>query len=133
MTVLFVDPGARHDWRGLTQSPVKFRSLSAHSGSFAGLKVWPRRGAGWPRAQAVCGGEQDAGGVHRILRCVAICNYGRLRADILNAYGFLSLADAVEKLEDSRRDLYQQRPHGAIGNKVPAAFMKSAPAASPCR
>jgi putative transposase len=56
----------------------------------------------------------------------------RLRAECLNTYWFLSLADAAEKLEAWRRDYNEQRPHGAIGNKVPAALMKSAHAASPC-
>ena len=56
----------------------------------------------------------------------------QLRAECLNAHGFLSLADAAETLEAWRRDYNEQRPHGAIGNKVPAALMKSAHAASPC-
>ena len=56
---------------------------------------------------------------------------GRLRAECLNAHWFLSLADATEKLEAWRRDYNEQRPHSAIGNKVPAALMKSAHAASP--
>ena len=55
----------------------------------------------------------------------------RLRAECLNAHWFLSLADAAEKLEAWRRDDNEQRPHGAIGNKVPAALMISAHAASP--
>jgi putative transposase len=55
----------------------------------------------------------------------------RLRAECLNAHWFLSLADAAEKLEAWRRDYNEQRPHGAIGNKVPAALMKSAHEASP--
>ena len=57
---------------------------------------------------------------------------GRLRAECLNTHWFLSLADAAEKLEAWRRDDNEQRPHGAIGNNVPAAFMKSAHVASPC-
>lgn len=57
---------------------------------------------------------------------------GRLRAESLSAHWFLSLADAAEKLEAWRRDYNEQRPHGAIGNKVPAALMKSAHATSPC-
>jgi transposase InsO family protein len=56
----------------------------------------------------------------------------RLRAECLNAHWFLSLADAAEKLEAWRGDYNEQRPHGAIGNKVPAALMKSAHAASQC-
>ncbi|SLN73949.1 Integrase core domain protein [Oceanibacterium hippocampi] len=58
---------------------------------------------------------------------------GRLRAECLNAHWFLSLADATEKLEAWRRDYNEERPHSAIGNKVPAALMKSARAASPWR
>lgn len=56
---------------------------------------------------------------------------GRLRAECLNAHWFLSLADAREKLEAWGRDYNEERPHGAVGNKVPAALMKSAHAASP--
>jgi putative transposase len=55
----------------------------------------------------------------------------RLRAECLNAHWFLTLADAAEKLEAWRRDYNEQRPHGAIGNNVPAALMISAHAASP--
>ena len=57
---------------------------------------------------------------------------GRFRAECLNAHWFLSLADAAEKLEAERIDYDEQRPHSAIGNKVPAALMKSAHAPSPC-
>jgi len=57
---------------------------------------------------------------------------GRLRTECLNAHWFLSLADTAEKLEAWRRDYNGQRPHGAIGNNVPAALMKPAHAASPC-
>ena len=55
----------------------------------------------------------------------------RLRAECLNAHWFLTLADAAEKLEAWRRDYNDQRPHSAIGNKVPAALMISAHAAGP--
>ncbi|MEQ9815472.1 MAG: IS3 family transposase [Azospirillaceae bacterium] len=58
---------------------------------------------------------------------------GRLRAECLNAHWFVSLADAAEKLEAWRRDYNEERPHGAIGNKVPAALIEPAHAASPCR
>ncbi len=57
---------------------------------------------------------------------------GRFRAECLNAHWFLSLADAVEKLEDWRKDYNEQRPHGAIGNNVPIDLMKSEHVASPC-
>ena len=56
---------------------------------------------------------------------------GRLRAECLNTHWFLSLADAREKLEDWRRDYNEQRPHGAIGNKVPAALIISGIGTSP--
>jgi putative transposase len=48
---------------------------------------------------------------------------GRLRAECLNTHCFLSLADAREKLETWRRYYYEERPHGAIGNKPPIALM----------
>ena len=57
---------------------------------------------------------------------------GRFRAECLNAHWFMSLADAAEKMEAWRRDYNEERPHGAIGNNVPAALMKSAHEASPC-
>jgi putative transposase len=49
---------------------------------------------------------------------------GRLRAECLNTHWFLSLADAAEKLEAWRRYYNEDRPHGAIGYKVPIALMK---------
>ena len=57
---------------------------------------------------------------------------GRFRAECLNSHWFMSLADAAEKMEVWRRDYNEERPHSAIGNKVPAALMKSAHASSPC-
>ncbi len=53
---------------------------------------------------------------------------GRLRSECLNAHWFLSLADAREKLEAWRRYYNEERPHGAIGYKVPIELMKSASA-----
>lgn len=50
---------------------------------------------------------------------------GRFRAECLNAHWLMSLEDAAEKLEAWRRDYNEERPHGAIGNKVPADLMKS--------
>lgn len=44
----------------------------------------------------------------------------------------MSLADAAERMEAWRRDDNEERPHGAVANKVPAELMKSAHAASPC-
>ena len=56
---------------------------------------------------------------------------GRLRAECLNTHWFLSLADAREKLECWRRDYNEVRPHGAIGNKPPAALLDCVGATSP--
>ena len=44
---------------------------------------------------------------------------GRFRAECLNQHWFLTLADAAENLEDWRRYYNEERPHRAIGNKVP--------------
>lgn len=55
----------------------------------------------------------------------------RFRAECLNAHWFMSLEDAAEKLEAWRRDYNEERPHGAIGNKVPADLMKSVHDTSP--
>jgi hypothetical protein len=56
---------------------------------------------------------------------------GRLRAECLNTHWFLSLADAREKLECWRRDYNEVRPHGAIGNKPPAALLECIGVTSP--
>lgn len=56
---------------------------------------------------------------------------GRFRAECLNAHWLMSLEDAAEKLEAWRRDYNEERPHGAIGNKVPADLMKSVHDTSP--
>lgn len=56
---------------------------------------------------------------------------GRLRAECLNTHWFLSLADAREKLDCWRRDYNEVRPHGAIGNKPPAALLHCIGATSP--
>jgi len=56
---------------------------------------------------------------------------GRLRAECLNTHWFLSLADARAKLECWRRDYNEVRPHGAIGNKTPAALLYCVGATSP--
>ncbi len=50
---------------------------------------------------------------------------GRFRAECLNAHWFLTLADAVEKLETRRRYYNEERPHSAIGNKAPITLTKS--------
>jgi putative transposase len=56
---------------------------------------------------------------------------GRLRAECLNTHWFLSVADARAKLEDWRRDYNEVRPHGAIGNKPPAALLECIGVTSP--
>lgn len=56
---------------------------------------------------------------------------GRFRAERLNQHWFLTLADAAEKLEDWRRYHNEERPHGAIGNKVPIAFINRDGATGP--
>lgn len=43
----------------------------------------------------------------------------KLRSECLNAHWFMSLADAREKLEDWHRHYNEDRPHSAIGYKVP--------------
>jgi len=49
----------------------------------------------------------------------------------LNQHWFLTLADAVEKLEAWRRYYNEEQPHGAIGNKVPIMLAKSGGVTSP--
>jgi putative transposase len=44
---------------------------------------------------------------------------------------FLSLADAAEKVEASRRYYNEERPHSAIGNKSPIILEKSGGETSP--
>ena len=48
----------------------------------------------------------------------------RVRAECLNQHGFLSLEDAVEKVERWRVDYNRVRPHSAIGNLSPAQFAR---------
>ncbi len=50
---------------------------------------------------------------------------------MLRACSHLTLADAREKLEAWRRYYNEERPHGAIGNKVPISLQKPGGAASP--
>lgn len=44
---------------------------------------------------------------------------GRFRAECLNTYWFLTLDDALSKLEDWRRYYNEERPHGSIGQRLP--------------
>ena len=48
----------------------------------------------------------------------------RVRAECLNQHWFLSLEDAVEKVERWRVDYNRVRPHGAIGNLSLAQFAR---------
>ena len=56
---------------------------------------------------------------------------GKFRAECLNAHWFMGLEDTTEKLEAWRRDYNEERPHSAIGNKVPAALMNLPDLSSP--
>jgi putative transposase len=56
---------------------------------------------------------------------------GRFRAECLNAHWFMTLADAREKLEAWRKYYNEERPHGAIGNKVPISLQTPGGAISP--
>jgi hypothetical protein len=56
---------------------------------------------------------------------------GRLRAGLLNAPWFLTLAAAAEKLKGWRRDYNEVQPHRAIGKKTPIALMNPGDATSP--
>ena len=56
---------------------------------------------------------------------------GCFRAECLNTYWFLRLADAREKLEESRRHYNVDRPHGAIGNKPPITLVNPGEATGP--
>ena len=51
--------------------------------------------------------------------------------ECLNTHGFLTLADAAEKLEHWRRYYNEERPHGAIGHKAPTTLLNLGGAASP--
>jgi putative transposase len=53
------------------------------------------------------------------------------RSECLNAHWFMSLADAGEKLEDWPRRDNDDRPHSAIGYKVPSALHFPGDATSP--
>lgn len=54
---------------------------------------------------------------------------GRLRAECLNASWFLSLADARDRIEEWRRHHNEERPHSALGNLTPRAFIEQAQSA----
>lgn len=50
---------------------------------------------------------------------------GKIRAECIDQNWFLSLDDAHAKCEAYRREYNEERPHSAIGNKTPMAFMKA--------
>jgi putative transposase len=56
---------------------------------------------------------------------------GKLRQECLSAHWFLTLADAREKMEAWRRFYNEDRPHSAIGYKVPIALTEPGGAAGP--
>ncbi len=47
---------------------------------------------------------------------------GRLRDECLDQHWFASLEDARRTIETRRLDYNHHRPHGALGNRTPAAF-----------
>jgi putative transposase len=56
---------------------------------------------------------------------------GKFRAECLNAHWFMSLDDARRKCEAWRRDYNEERPHSAIGNKVPIDLIDRSAALGP--
>ena len=48
----------------------------------------------------------------------------RLQQECLNENWFLSLEDALEKVETRRRYYNGERPHGALGNLTPKEFTR---------
>ena len=46
----------------------------------------------------------------------------RLRQECLNEHWFLSVADAQEKLDASRIDYNENRPHSSLGNLTPEEY-----------
>ncbi len=56
---------------------------------------------------------------------------GKFRAECLNAHWFMRLDDARRKCEAWRRDYNEERPQGAIGNKIPNALVERSPAVGP--
>ena len=56
---------------------------------------------------------------------------GKFRTECLNAHWFMSLDDARRKCEAWRRDYNEERPHSAIGNKVPIELIDRPAASGP--
>jgi putative transposase len=50
----------------------------------------------------------------------------RVRAERLNASWFQSMADARDRIEDSKHQHNEDRPHSALGNLTPNAFADQA-------
>ena len=50
---------------------------------------------------------------------------GKFRAECLNENGFLSLADARDKIEQWRGDYNGHRPHSSLGDLTPVEFAES--------
>jgi transposase InsO family protein len=67
----------------------------------------------------------------RSCRCCAASAHAATQHHRVNAHWFLTLADAQEKLEAWRRYYNEERPHGAIGNKVPISLQIPGGAFSP--
>jgi putative transposase len=49
---------------------------------------------------------------------------GKLRDECLNAWQFVSIADAKEKVEDWRRDYNHRRPHSSLGQLTPSEYLQ---------
>ncbi len=56
---------------------------------------------------------------------------GRFRSECLNAHWFLTLDDARLKMEEWRKYYNEERPHSAIGQKVPISMQNPDGTASP--
>lgn len=54
---------------------------------------------------------------------------GRVRAECLNASWFLSMADAIERIEEWRWHYNNDRPHTSLGNLTPNEFARQTPTA----
>jgi putative transposase len=54
---------------------------------------------------------------------------GRVRAECLNASWFLSMADAIERIEEWRCHYNNDRPHTSLGNLTPNEFARQTPTA----
>lgn len=50
----------------------------------------------------------------------------RLRAECLNASWFMSMSDARDRIEEWRCHYNEDRPHSALGNLTPKAFVEQA-------